>query len=289
MPDYLFSYESVGVRNKNVLTRKAKFVLTNKYANLVEGDFMKKAIYKITNNINGKSYIGQTKNPDKRWRSHKSAMNQKERRKSNKMYDDMISYGLDAFSFSVIGWFDDYDDKERYYIKHYNTLVPDGYNILHGGRETPHKYGEDHHNSAYKNGLVDNIINDLLSKKYTQKEIETKYGVSQQLITSINRGVTHRREGVEYPIIKTSKYHVCDEDVEKIVYLLKNSMCTCAEIGKYFGVDTSTIKAINSGRNHYDESINYPIRNFRGAKNSQSVETILANRSTSAIDTQMEM
>lgn len=36
MPDNLFTYESVGVRSKNVLTRKAKPYLW--YANLVEGE-----------------------------------------------------------------------------------------------------------------------------------------------------------------------------------------------------------------------------------------------------------
>ena len=61
------------------------------------------------------------------------------------------------------------------------------------------------------------------------------------------------------------------------------------EIGKYFGVDTSSIKAINSGRNHYSSDLSYPIRNFRGSMNSQSVETILAKRSTPDIDTLVEM
>ena len=137
--------------------------------------------------------------------------------------------------------------------------------------------------------IIDDIINDLLSKKYTQKQIEEKYDVNQQLITSINRGVTHRREGLDYPIIKTSNYH-CDEKVfEEIVYLLKYSTCTCAEIGAYFGFSTSTIKAINSGRNHHDDNIVYPIRNFRGKSGSQPVEAILAKRSTPDIDTLVEM
>ena len=76
--------------------------------------------------------------------------------------------------------------------------------ILEGGQEPPHKYGEEHHNSTYNQELVDKIIDDLLSHKYTQKEIQDKYKVNQQLITSINRGATHRRKGIEYPIIKTS-------------------------------------------------------------------------------------
>ena len=250
---------------------------------------MKKAIYKITNNFNNKCYIGQSNHPMHRWVSHKCNANKGVGKGKIPLYDALRKIGIENFTFSIIGWFEDYNEKEKEYVKKYNSIVPNGYNLMPGGEEPPHKLGEEHHNSVYSQELVDKIIDDLLSRQYTQKEIEIKYGVGQQLVTSINRGVTHRRTGVEYPIIKTSKYHICDEDFEKIVYLLRNSTCTCSEIGKYFGVDTSSIKAINSGRNHYSSDLSYPIRNFRGSMNSQSVETILAKRSTPDIDTLVEM
>jgi len=247
-----------------------------------------KAIYKITNKLNNRCYIGQSNNPMARWKSHKSkALNHEDVGKSA-IHDALREVGIENFDFSIIGWFEDYNEKEKYYIQYYNSLVPNGYNIMPGGEEPPHKYGEDHHNSKFSQVLIDNIIDDLLSHKYTQKEIENKYQVSQQLLTSINRGVTHRRPGLEYPIIKTNKYHCSDETFEQIVYLLKNSQCTCAEIGQYFGFSGSTIKAINAGRNHHMDNITYPIRNFRGKANSQSVEAILAKRSTETIDTSLE-
>lgn len=248
-----------------------------------------KAIYKITNKLNNKCYIGQSNNPMERWRQHKYRAKIGEDRGKSAIHDAIREVGEENFFFEIIGWFADYNEKEKYYIQQYNSLVPNGYNIMLGGEEPPHKYGEEHHNSTYSQELVDNIIDDLLSRKYTQKEIELKYKVNQQLITSINRGVTHRRPGLEYPIIKTSKYHCDDETFEQICYLLKNSQCTCAEIGQYFGFSSSTIKAINAGRNHYKEDIKYPIRNFRGKANSQSVEAILAKRSTETIDTSLEM
>lgn len=248
-----------------------------------------KAIYKITNKINNKIYIGQSNNPMQRWKSHKSHANIGDDIGKSAIHDAMRKYGIDNFEFSIIGWYDDYNEREKYYIQYFNSLVPNGYNIMQGGEEPPHKYGEEHHNSVYSQKLIDDIINDLISHKYTQKEIQDKYNVGQQLITSINRGVTHRRPGLEYPIIKTSNYHCSDETFEQICYLLKNSYCTCAEIGQYFGFSGSTIKAINSGRNHHMDNITYPIRNFRGKANSQSVEAILAKRSTETIDTSLEM
>lgn len=250
---------------------------------------MKKAIYKITNLINGKIYVGQSKQPTHRWKEHKWNAFNPNRKEKSLLYNAIKKYGVNNFDFTIIGWFEDYNEKEKYYINFFNSIAPGGYNLTEGGEDPPHKYGEEHHNSRYSQEIVDKIIDDLLSKKYTQKEIEVKYQVNQQLITSINRGATHRREGIEYPIVKTSKYH-CDEGTfEEIVYLLKNSQCTCAEIGVYYGFSTATIKAINSGRNHFSEKIKYPIRNFRGKANSQSVEAILAKRSTETIDTSLEM
>lgn len=286
MPDNLFTYESVGVRSKNVLTRKAnpEMVCQSRGRRI-----SMKAIYKITNKLNNKCYIGQSNDPMYRWKQHKWRALQGEDKGRSAIHDALREVGIENFDFSIIGWFEDYNEKEKFYIKYFNSLAPNGYNILEGGQEPPHKYGEEHHNSTYNQELVDKIIDDLLSHKYTQKEIQDKYKVNQQLITSINRGATHRRKGIEYPIIKTSKYHCSEEDFEKIVYLLKNSECTCAEIGQYFGFSTSTIKAINSGRNHHTNNLTYPIRNFRGKAGSQSVEAILAKRSTETIDTSLEM
>ena len=79
----------------------------------------------------------------------------------------MRKYGIENFDFSIIGWFENYNEKERYYIQYYNSLIPNGYNIMEGGEEPPHKYGENHHNSVYSQELVNNIIDDLLSHKYT--------------------------------------------------------------------------------------------------------------------------
>lgn len=250
---------------------------------------MKKAIYVIENKINNKFYIGQSNNPIHRWKQHKWRAENGEDKGKSAIHDAIRKYGIENFKFTILGWFTNYNEKEKEYIKIYNSLSPNGYNLTEGGEEPHHFYGEEHHNSVYKNDLINNIIDDLLSRQLSQAEICRKYSVNQQLLTSINRGVTHRRPGIEYPIIKTSKYHCDDKTFEEICYLLKNSTCTCAEIGQYYGFSTSTIKAINSGRNHFTEGINYPIRSFRGKSDSQSVETILAKRSTETIDTSLEM
>lgn len=249
-----------------------------------------KAIYKITNKLNNKSYIGQSNNPTHRWKKHKwIALSKNYVTGKSPIHDALLSVGVDNFEFTIIGWFKDYNDKEREYIKKENSLVPNGYNLLEGGEEPPHKYGENHHNSKYSQKIINKTIELLLEKRKTQIEICDYLKVSPQFVTSVNRGIVHRRKGLKYPLVKTSKYHCSEETLDKIIFLLKYSTCTCSEIALYFGFDTSAIKAINSGRNHFNSNITYPIRNFRGKKNSQSVEAILAKRSTMFIDTTSEM
>ena len=98
-------------------------------------------IYKITNNINGKLYIGKTEysNPIKRWYEHKNDY-KKERMGKRPLYDAMNKYGIDNFCFNVIDSEVDNEklcEKERYYIEKYRTYVGfsdcNGYNATLGG------------------------------------------------------------------------------------------------------------------------------------------------------------
>lgn len=109
------------------------------------------------------------------------------------------------------------------------------------------------------------------------------------MINSINHGNTHRRPNEKYTIRKECPYNLNQREVEEVKWLLKNTLHTCRQIADHFNVNTSTIKAINTGRNYFDSQTDYPIRKFRGSKQIEPVETILAKRSTYAIDTHVEM
>jgi group I intron endonuclease len=88
-------------------------------------------IYKITNTINNKCYVGQTLNDVKeRWRQHK-----KKGTNCRYLKHAFIKYGFDKFKFELICiCFDENLDKyEIEYIKKFNCLSPDGYNLKSGG------------------------------------------------------------------------------------------------------------------------------------------------------------
>jgi group I intron endonuclease len=90
-------------------------------------------IYKITNLINGKIYIGQTIMPlSRRWRAHCSGKDH-----SMKIALAINKYGKENFTIEVIDTAENLDDlnkKEELYISQYDcTNDSEGYNILSGG------------------------------------------------------------------------------------------------------------------------------------------------------------
>ena len=95
-------------------------------------------IYKITNNINGKVYIGQTiRNIEIRWHEHlRHGFNSNSNEYSRHLYNSMRKYGKENFNIELIEYCENdlIDDREMFWIKHYNSFDPDyGYNLTLGG------------------------------------------------------------------------------------------------------------------------------------------------------------
>lgn len=106
-------------------------------------------IYKITNKISGKMYIGQTTNidPEKRIKAHFKKTNSKDL-----VRDAAKKYGKEALSWEIIYYAFDQNElnqAEKYFIQEYKTLVPNGYNIQQGGNST----GRWTEESKIQNGL----------------------------------------------------------------------------------------------------------------------------------------
>lgn len=106
-------------------------------------------IYKITNKINGKCYIGQSVNITHRWAQHRD--NSSKRKEA--LYLAMQKYGLDNFTFEVIEEcsYEELDEKECYYIDYYNSYK-NGYNMTLGGQHNK-KYYIDEVRSLWDKGL----------------------------------------------------------------------------------------------------------------------------------------
>lgn len=130
-------------------------------------------IYKITNIITNKCYIGETKktNPELRWNEHK--------RKIEKgigcpaLQDAVKKYGIDKFKFEIlIICFD--EDRYKFeieYIKKYNSISPNGYNLTKGG-EGGGFYGKKHSPETINN------ISKISKQKYIDNP-ELKIAISE--------------------------------------------------------------------------------------------------------------
>lgn len=92
-------------------------------------------IYKITNNINQKSYIGKTlKTVDARWKEHCNERD-KERSCLRPIYKAMNKYGVENFSIETLEECseDICSEREKYWINNFNTYLGNGYNATFGG------------------------------------------------------------------------------------------------------------------------------------------------------------
>lgn len=94
-------------------------------------------IYKITNLINNKVYIGQSIEISKRWKAHISYANNKLSKEYNTSIHNAIrKYGENNFKFEIIENCrkEDLDNKEKYWIKFYDSINRNkGYNLTTGG------------------------------------------------------------------------------------------------------------------------------------------------------------
>lgn len=85
----------------------------------------KSGVYKITNCINGKFYIGSTKSFILRYRSHLSSLS-RGKSGSRILQNAVIKYGIINFIFSIVEDCENYEEREVYYIE---KLKPN-YNII---------------------------------------------------------------------------------------------------------------------------------------------------------------
>jgi len=102
------------------------------------------SIYKITNKINGKIYIGFTSSIENRWKKHIfDTINNNKKTDSNKiLHNAMRKYGVQNFHFEVIYQSNDrkftLQQMEKYFIIEYNShcIGGCGYNATYGGQGT---------------------------------------------------------------------------------------------------------------------------------------------------------
>ena len=150
-------------------------------------------IYKIQNAINGKCYIGQSRNIKHRWQAHKHAHNNPKAANYNvPLYCAMRKYGIDNFQFDVLQecTVAELNHLEQVYIKAYDSFW-NGYNCSFGGDSSAIQ--------TLDKPQLKGILSDLENTDLLHREIATKWGVSTETVQGINTG-RYWRQDRTYPI-----------------------------------------------------------------------------------------
>lgn len=206
-------------------------------------------IYKIENKINGKIYIGQSINIERRWSEHKSrSLSETYNKDYNmKIYKAIRKYGLNNFKLSIIEECseDKLKDKEIYWINYYNSMDSDfGYNTDNGYIPT--------HFAKLNDTEYNNLCEDLKNNLLSLDDISKKYNISLSYIYEVNRGDNFRKnEDENYPLRNSNiknrlseneiteikndllkglpliqirnKYNICEMDLYRINYGLRHA------------------------------------------------------------------
>lgn len=213
-------------------------------------------IYKYTNLINGKIYIGQTKQTlEQRDYKHQTQLND-----NTYFHRAMKKYGRNNFSLELIEDhipFSQLNEKEKFYIDFFESFYTTGkgYNLTQGGQ-----WGSG--SQKITPSQAQDIKYLILNTKKSFQEIANKYHVTIYCISDINRGKSFFNESFTYPLRSApQKSIIDDEKINIILDMILNTSMTWKEIALATNINEYTVGAINNGKNSWCPSdLKYPLR-----------------------------
>ena len=221
-----------------------------------------KYIYRIVNIINGKCYVGQSVNPQKRFLEH----TRKSSNSNLKIKRAVEKYGRENFKLEILYYGEDYNEQEKKFIKKYNAIKK-GYNIAKGGNEPPPKKGEKHQNAKLKENEV-KVIQQMLLSDIPKKDILKKFPfIRMDQINRINNGDNWKNEELRYPL-REDETLISFEQTKNIIADIKQTKLSLKKIGEKYGLCKTSIVNINNGRNQHAQKIEkeFPIRKLKNKK-----------------------
>lgn len=193
-------------------------------------------IYKITNNINGKIYIGQSHYIEARWESHKrNAFYKNSSSYDFALYRAMRKYGIENFSFEIIEecQSEELNKREKYWIDFYNSYKQ-GYNMTLGGEG---------------NLKIDyNQVLNLWKQGFSAGEISNALNINPSTLTYILKYLNipskeiHKRQALimskpvkQYTLdgVYIATYKSAQEASEKYNITARNIQSVCLRINQY--------------------------------------------------------
>ena len=207
-------------------------------------------IYKITNLVNGKMYIGQSIDIYKRWKEHNNiAFRTTSKSYNYPLYKAIRKYGIDNFKFEIIEEcsIEKLNDKEIYYIDKYNTCIFNknsfGYNMTLGGEgHRGYKHSEETKQKISKNHADMSGENCYCYGKHRSEEIKQKISNSRK---GKYGGINHPLYGKHHT--QETKDKISEANKGKEGYIRHKVICenmifkSIKECSEYYNVNRQTM------------------------------------------------
>lgn len=178
-------------------------------------------IYVITNDLNGKQYVGKTNYTlEKRFKEH---INDRKRERCEKrpLYSAMNKYGVEHFSISELEECSEEDaaDREIYWVDKLHTYGHNGYNATRGGDSK--KY--------YDYNVIAQKYKELLNAKLTAAYFDCDIATVKAACKSKKVYMLNSREQSKRLLGKTVA--MCDKESKDIICIFNSA----SEAGAFLG------------------------------------------------------
>ena len=184
-------------------------------------------IYKIVNNITGKTYVGQTKNYRIRMNGHRSSYNNPNSRLYNmQLYKDMREIGIENFSFEIIEECneDELLDKERYWTEKLDTFYNGYNNTLAGDCKLGCLYDYEEFEQYFNNH----------KEEYSNINFRKELGISK---TQVNRLAKKAGYVSRFYLTANEEQTICNDYISDL-------NVSCNKLAKKYKRDPETISRI---------------------------------------------
>lgn len=184
---------------------------------------MKGFIYKITNRVNGKVYIGQTHfTIEHRWKQHQKNFNIEHRKQP--LYCAFAKYGIENFDVEKIEEIecDKLDEREIYWIAYYDSFK-NGYNATLGGDGKIYTWTDNQYEE----------IRSLYLSGFTTKKIAELFNVSAYTITGILKSMNVK--------LRRNPMDMNNYEAQELISNYKTGF-TLTTLAKKYNTDRETVK-----------------------------------------------
>lgn len=250
-------------------------------------------IYRIVNKLNGKCYVGQSVDIERRFEEHNKKYRNYKGEPYRRLYDALHKYGIYNFESELLELCgpEKLNEREIHWINYFDSLR-NGYNMTIGGKSCA---GENHPSAKLTDEEVTEIKFLLKESNKSIKEISDLFNYSEDMVSMINLGKAWVHLGnYTYPIRTNNIGTWCEvcgvqinwsstvcrdcygksmagggnnnsklsiDEVLKIKSILKEGRTTLVGIAKLFKVSDFAISQINQGKSwHSVGDYTYPIK-----------------------------